>query len=110
MMTEQPTERRWLIEYLVRCGMDRVEAEQVLVDDDLWLLMPEQRFGFPPNEESVRQWEQTVQLIRALSEGVTNMVPSLPNRAATQLIWDAQARAEEALRRVRERAERSESK
>jgi hypothetical protein len=75
------------------------------VDDDLWcLLPPERRFAFPAGEESVHEWEQTVRLVEALAEGFAGTMYPLANTATTQLLWDAQARAEEALRRARERA------
>ena len=70
------------------------------VDNDLWMLPPEQRYGFV-GKETVRQWEEAVQFV----EGMVSLAedPELFADATQMLLADALARAEEALRRARER-------
>jgi hypothetical protein len=80
------------------------EAEKRLVDDDLWVCHPMQRFIFEP-EEAVAEWEQTANFAGSLAEGFTIVGDPGVNTATIQLFWDMHARAEEALRRARERAQ-----
>jgi len=99
---DQARERE--IEQLVgEIGMERAEAERVLEDDDLWLVYPEVRYGFE-GEEAVRQWEGACEFASALCEGFAAQGPPVIDEATQQLLWDMRRRAEEALRRARERA------
>ncbi len=96
------SEREQMIEYLVEdVGIDREQAELRMADDDLWLLHPEMRYPFE-REEAVEQWEEAAAFAQGLEEGFANHWRL--NEATRQLIWDLQVRAEEALRRARERA------
>jgi hypothetical protein len=54
-------------------------------------------------DEGVRQWERAVELADSFDTLVANT--DLGNHAVRQLIWDASARAREALRRARARLE-----
>jgi hypothetical protein len=84
-------------------GMDRAYVERKLLDDDLWVVDPELRVGLEP-EEAVQAWEEAHNFVVCLAEGFSN-VPSPVNGATIHLLWDAVYRAEEALRRARERVE-----
>ena len=72
-------------------------------DNDLWILPPEQRSGLV-GKEGVRQWEEAVQFV----EGMVSLAedPELFADATQMLLADTLARAEEALRRARERMPR----
>ena len=78
-------------------GPQRSEAELRVVDADLWILEPESLYGFEP-EEAVEQWVRAVDALGCLAE-----VAAFINEATLQAVQDARARAEEALRRARER-------
>ena len=82
---------------------DGYEAGLPMGDNDLWMLPPEQRYGLG-GKEGVRQWEEAVQFI----EGMVSLAedPELFADATQMLLADALARAEEALRRARERVPR----
>ncbi len=56
--------------------------------------------------EGVRLWEEAVDAAQTVADGVSNGPGSIQASppAITQLIWDASARAHEALRRARERS------
>lgn len=73
-----------------------------MLDDDLWLVHPEKRWG-PEGEEAVEQWHDAVAFVRALSVGFTMHGPGVVDEATVQLLWDLEVRAEVALRRARER-------
>ncbi|MBV9455227.1 MAG: hypothetical protein JOZ19_14115 [Rubrobacter sp.] len=79
------------------------DAELPMLDNDLWILAPEQRSGLV-GKEAVRQWEEAVQFV----EGMVSLAddPELFADATQMLLADALARAEEALRRARERIPR----
>jgi hypothetical protein len=83
-------------------GLSREEAERRLEDDDLWLVAPEQRFVWEP-EEAERQWETAYDFAASLARGFTDS--DAINHATCQLLWDMRERSREALRRARERAE-----
>ena len=96
-----------MLEYLVEeAGVSEVEAPLKMRDGDLWILHPEQRFAEElEGEEGVRAWEDAELTARNIANTVSNGAGSIQaSPALTQLIWDAHARAEEALRRARERA------
>jgi len=78
-------------------GATRREAELAMLDDDLWLLEPEGRLPMEP-EEAVQEWSRAADALQTL-EHVAGHV----NPAAEQAVLDAKLRAEEALRRARER-------
>jgi hypothetical protein len=78
-------------------GVSRRDAELRLLDDDLWFLGPEGRFGFEP-EQAVRQWGETVDALGPFIHIAERM-----NDATYQAMVDARARAVEALRRSQER-------
>ncbi|MBV9454701.1 MAG: hypothetical protein JOZ19_11380 [Rubrobacter sp.] len=82
---------------------DGYEAGLAMGDNDLWILAPEQRYGLE-GKEGVRQWEEAVQFV----EGMVSLAedPELFTDATQMLLADALARAEEALRRARERMPR----
>jgi hypothetical protein len=88
-----------------RVGVSEEEARLMMRDDDLWIFDPAFRFGSElEGEEGVRQWEVVAGLAQGFAELADNSI-DLSNPAATQLIGDAAARAEEALRRARARLE-----
>ena len=76
------------------------DAGLPMVDNDLWILAPEQRYGLV-GKEAVCQWEEAVQFV----EGMVSLAedPELFADATQMLLADALARAEEALRRARKR-------
>ena len=101
-----PAERD-LLRYLTEeVGVPEDIARLRLKDSDLWILDPGARFDeYLQGEEGVRHWEAAAILARAISDNVSMGPGSIEaNPAITQLVWDAAARAEEALRRARERA------
>ena len=109
-MTEQRTDEarpeREAVEHLMNeQGLSREYAERVMEDEDLWLLMPEQRFAFLESEEDVRQWELAHDFAKSLDHGFLDS--KAINDATRQLLWDMNRRAEEALRRARLRQERA---
>jgi hypothetical protein len=75
-------------------------------EEDLWMRPPEGRFGFE-GEEAV--WER--ERATAWARGLANMADGadLFDYSTTQLLWDAAERAEEALRRARQRIEGKEN-
>jgi hypothetical protein len=79
-------------------GISRHDAQLRLVDDDLWLLDAEGRYGFE-DDEAVQQWAQAVDAIQIFIH-----MGRYVNEATEQLLIDARVRAEEALRRARARA------
>ncbi len=95
------SEREQTLEYLVeKVGLDRVEAERRMKDDDLWLIPPDQRVALE-GEGAVEQWEEAANFACALAAGFTNY-PAV-NEATLHLMWDLNRRADEALRRALER-------
>ena len=70
------------------------------------MLSPSARWDeYLEGEEGVRHWEDAVLFARNVADIVSNGPGSIQaNPALTQLLWDAATRAEEALRRARERA------
>ena len=87
--------------YLIEeVGLTPEEAEARLGDSDLWLVEPELRYTFESKEEAVLQWEQAVGVLYAL-----HGVARYHGGAVEQVLRDAQLRAEEQLRRVRQRHE-----
>ncbi len=85
-------------------GLTREEALALLTDDDLWILPPEHRYVFELEpEEVVQEWEQAYDFAYSLSQGFGES--KAINAATRMLLWDLQDRAEEALRRARQRAE-----
>ena len=99
-MTEQQTD----VEHLVKnVELTREVAERILEDEDLWLLIPEQRFAYE-GEEDVRQWQMAADFAYSLSQDFTESTAI--NDATRQMLWDLRERAEEALRRAHRRSER----
>jgi hypothetical protein len=91
------------VRYLTQeIGVPEALARLQLRDEDLWLVIPEQRFAWEPGEEDVRQWELAVDFADALSQGFTES--KAINHDTRQLLWDMRERAGEALQRARERA------
>jgi hypothetical protein len=80
-------------------GTTRRDAELRTVDLDLWIQTPEVLHGFEP-EDAVEQWTKAV-------EAMDSLVPvaDLINEATAQCVLDGRERAQEALRRARERLE-----
>jgi hypothetical protein len=102
--TRTPEEREKTIELLLsECGISRRDAELRLLDDDLWLLIPDSRIGLEPRD-AVIEWHNTVYWMGAIAN-VAAM--NLDDGGLRQLIWDARERAEEALRRAKKRAEQA---
>ncbi len=102
---ETPNDREEMIEHLTEYVTgDRKEAELRMLDDDLWLLHPELRYSFE-GEAAVREWERSLVLARALYEFAMNHHGhhAFFSDSTIWLIGDAEARAEEALTRARER-------
>jgi hypothetical protein len=95
----------YTLDYLVNGlpGLSRQEAELRLRDDDLWVLIPEQRCVLQ-GEESVEQWHEASAWASWMAAGAEPDGPH--NEAITQLLWDLAERAEEALRRAEARARR----
>jgi hypothetical protein len=82
---------------------DGRDAGLRMVDNDLWILAPEQRYGLV-GKEAVRQWEEAVQFVGGMVSLAED--PELFPDATQMLLADALARAEEALRRARQRMPR----
>ena len=87
-------------------GLTEEQARLRLQDDDLWTLPPWSRFAEDlQGEEGVRLWEEAVRVARTVADAVSNGPSTIQaNPAITQLVWDAAARAQEALYRARLRA------
>ncbi len=94
-------------ELVEESGISEEAARLRMQDDDLWVLEPYARFDEDfQGEEGVRMWEEAATLARSLANGVSNGPRTIQaNPAITQLVWDASTRAQEALRRARERAQ-----
>jgi hypothetical protein len=92
---------------LERAGVSEDVAALRMRDLDLWILHPSSRFdeGFQ-GEEGVRQWRRICKLLEGLGTYVEDASYEAP--ALVQLVWDAERRAKEALRRAQERFEASE--
>jgi hypothetical protein len=99
------SEREVMYAYLTEeIGIEGEEAKQMLVDDDLWLVHPELRYGIEPDEE-VRVWKEAVKKMSAMYS--TALHEDLyGNVAVTQCLADGLTRAEVKLVRARERARR----
>lgn len=68
-------------------------------DNDLWLVIPEERAD-STGKEAIAEWEEAVNF----AYGVTGMVEEMgANPATKQVAHDARARSLEQLRRARER-------
>jgi len=87
-------------------GWSEEVARLRLQDEDLWLLHPGARFDEElQGEEGVRLWEEAAQVAQTVADTVSNGPGTIQaNAAITMLVWDAAARAEEALARARRRA------
>ncbi len=103
-MTEQEVMR----ELLEDEGISEEAARLRLQDEDLWLLRPGARFDEDlQGEEGVRLWEEAVDVACTVADAISNGPGTIQaSPAVTMLAWDAAARAEEALRRARQRAGR----
>ena len=86
-------------------GISEEEARLRRLDGDLCLLRPSARFDEDlQGEEGVRLWEEAAKVAQTVADAVNNGPGTIPaSPAVTMLAWDAAARAEEALRRARER-------
>jgi len=94
------------MEYLVEeVGLSEHEARLRLRDPDLWLLQPDQRYDDElQGEDGVRMWEEAVIITHSIGNIVRNGPGTIEaNPAITQLVWDLDLRAHEALRRARGR-------
>lgn len=100
--------REQVIERLIEFGHYRAEAEPMLVDDDLWIVEPESRYVYE-GEEAVREWSKAVVFANCLVEGFAagDVEPygALDFQGPIQqMLIDMRDRAQEALRRAKERA------
>src|SRR3712207_3092081 len=98
------SEREQQIQHLMEWPMEREEAERRTRDGDLWLV----EAGFRADlqgEEAVREWEGAVAFMEAMTEGFAYTGDGVVNNATSQVLLDALRRAEEQLRRARERVE-----
>ena len=75
-----------------------------MLDDDLWLLEPELRYGFE-GEEAVEEWREATRVFLNIA-GIINDLAG-PG-AVAQTFQDAHIRAEEMYRRAQERLEEAE--
>ncbi len=93
-------------ELVEETGISEEAARLRMQDDDLWVLEPYARFDEDfQGEEGVKMWEGAAALARGIAESISNGPDTIQaNPAITQLVWDASTRAQEALRRARERA------
>ncbi len=78
------------------------------MDDDLWLVHPELRYVLEGNE-AIREWSKAATFAQFLADGFAcgPFYSGFANEfqgAIQQMLWDMEARAQEALRRARERA------
>jgi len=105
---EQRTEdyREQIRELVEEDGISEEAAHLRLQDTDLWLLHAGARFDEDlTGEEGVRLWEEAAIVARTVADAVSNGPGTIQaSPAVTMLAWDAAARAEEALRRARDRA------
>jgi hypothetical protein len=95
------TERQEAIEYLTGFshGIDRAEAEMMTRDIDLWSQSPEFLFTI---EDEVEQWEAAHEFFSDLADMAVNSSGRTFNDAIAHVLFDADARTKEALRRARE--------
>lgn len=91
--------------------MSEAEIDRVLVDDDLWLIEPTQRYetltGTQENWRTVRAWETAADFAIEMMQ-LAQHRGMFADGTADALAWiltDAHARAKEAARRERERLE-----
>lgn len=97
-------ERDEMMKHLMEvCGISEREAELRLLDDDLWLLIPDSRISLEPMEAAI-EWKNTLYWMRAI-RNFAMMNLDVETSGLMQLICDAEERAEEALRRAKKRAE-----
>lgn len=95
-----------ILELIETDGISEEAARLRLRDGDLWLLHPGQRFDEDlQGEEGVSMWEEAATIARAAANLVSEGPGTIrANPAITQLAWDTAERAEEALKRARQRA------
>jgi hypothetical protein len=100
-MTEQ-----MMRELVEEDGLTEEVARLRLQDADLWVLPPYARFDEDlQGAEGVRAWEEAAGVARSIADAISNGPGTIQaGPAITQLVWDAAARAEEALHRARRRA------
>jgi hypothetical protein len=99
------TERETMLACLTEDhGIEADEAEKMLVDADLWLVHPSQRFGIEAGKE-VEVWSEAVEKLEAM-EFVALNANLYGNVAVAQCLADARARVEVKLERARGRAGR----
>jgi hypothetical protein len=96
--------RKQMLELIETDGLSEEVARLRLQDEDLWL-PPGQRFDEDfQGEEGVRQWEEAAIVARTAADMVSGEQGKVEASAALkQLLWDAALRAEEALKRARQR-------
>jgi hypothetical protein len=98
------TEREQTVQRLMEVqGLPREEAELRVQDDDLWLVDAELRVGLE-GQAAVEEWEEAAAFASAINRGVG--WGEFSNTATAHLVSDLDMRAEEALRRARERTSR----
>ncbi len=104
---ENMTERteRVMRELLEEEGVSEEVARLRMRDEDLWLLRPGIRFDEDlTGEEGVRLWEEAAQVAQTVADAISSGPRTIQaSPAVTMLVWDAAARAEEALARARRR-------
>jgi hypothetical protein len=97
------TERQEAIEYLTGpYGLDQEEAELVTRDLDLWILELEMRFAIE-DEDAVEEWEQAAEFFGDYADMALHSHKNF-NEAITHVLFYATRRAQEALRRAKDRA------
>ncbi len=102
-MTERT--ERVMRELLEEEGVSEEVARLRMRDEDLWLLRPGIRFDEDlTGEEGVRLWEEAAQVAQTVADAISSGPRTIQaSPAVTMLVWDAAARAEEALARARRR-------
>jgi len=97
------SEREVILAYLTEdLGIEEEEAKQMLVDDDLWLVHPSERFGIEADKE-VEVWTEAVLKLEAIVD-MALYADLYSNVAVIQCLADGLARAEVKLERAKERA------
>jgi hypothetical protein len=101
----QTEEYSKMLEYLTEeIGIEQRGAEAILQDRDLWTKIGvDSMFAFYPNAESVSQWSDAVDKLHTFTD-LAYAGDLFDNPALSQSLLEDTLRAEEMLRRIRERA------
>ncbi len=103
--TEYEEQIRYLTGRAGGIGLSRDEAELRLLDDDLWLVPPEQRYTFE-SEAGAREWDEAARHFD--HRAYIAQEDPMYSLAAAQLYQDAAYRARVLAYRVRERLQETE--